>query len=218
MAEKEPKNQGFTVSDRRLFSRDGELRQDVAEQEEQRAEREREKQAAQQHENHKREEATAKQEHTDKVVQMPATPATEEDLEQVEPPSAAEQQASADAYKASSQAVDDRIRQEMKRQGQTHRTQDFEITFEKFIVSLYMSALMQLGLAAPQGAQPEVDIIGARQTIDTLGLLQDKTKGNLTAHEETLLQNTLYELRMAYLEVTNLLTSPPQRGAGHSEN
>ena len=73
---------------------------------------------------------------------------------------------------------------------------------------------MQLGLAAPQGAKPEVDLIGARQTIDTLAMLQEKTKGNLTPAEENMLQNCLYELRMAYLEVTNLLTHPPQGGPG----
>ena len=72
--------------------------------------------------------------------------------------------------------------------------------------------LAQLGLAAPQGAKPEVDLIGARQTIDTLAMLQQKTKGNLTAAEENMMQNCLYELRMAYLEVTNLITHPPQGG------
>ena len=77
-----------------------------------------------------------------------------------------------------------------------------------------MTALMQLGLAAPQGAKPEVDLMGARQTVDTLALLQEKTKGNLTPVEENMLQNVLYELRMAYLEVTNLITRGPQAGPG----
>jgi hypothetical protein len=98
----------------------------------------------------------------------------------------------------------------MRKQGQPHRPQDFEMTFEKFVASVYMSALMQLGVAAPQGVKPEVDLLGARQTIDTLSILQDKTKGNLTPAEQNMLQNVLYELRMAYLEVTNLLTHPPQ--------
>jgi len=73
-----------------------------------------------------------------------------------------------------------------------------------------MSALMQLGLAAPPGEKPVVDLIGARQTIDTLAILQEKTNGNLTSAEQNMLQNCLYELRMAYLEVTNLITRPPQ--------
>ncbi len=64
-----------------------------------------------------------------------------------------------------------------------------------------------------QGGQPRIDLIGARQTIDTLSLLQEKTKGNLTAAEEGFLQNCLYELRMAYVEVTNALARPPQAPA-----
>ena len=73
-----------------------------------------------------------------------------------------------------------------------------------------MSALVQLGLMHEQGGQPAVDLIGARQTIDTLGLLADKTKGNLSLTEENLLQNCLYELRMAYVEVTNAIARGPQ--------
>jgi hypothetical protein len=88
------------------------------------------------------------------------------------------------------------------------------MSFDKFIASIYMSALVQLGLAAPPGEKPEVDLIGARQTIDTLAILQEKTKGNLTPAEANILQNCLYEVRMAYLEVTNLLTRPPQGGPG----
>jgi len=73
-----------------------------------------------------------------------------------------------------------------------------------------MSAMMQMGMMHEEGGQPRIDLIGARQTIDTLGLLQEKTKGNLTSTEENFLQNCLYELRMAYVEVTNALARPPQ--------
>jgi hypothetical protein len=86
------------------------------------------------------------------------------------------------------------------------------MNFEKFVASLYMTTLMQLGLAAPQGEKPTLDLIGARQTIDVLGMLNDKTRGNLTSAEESTLRNVLYELRMAYLEVTNLLANPPKDG------
>ncbi len=73
-----------------------------------------------------------------------------------------------------------------------------------------MTAMLQLGLMQEEGGKPRLDVIGARQTIDTLSLLSEKTKGNLTAAEENFLQNVLYELRMAYVEVTNALTRPPQ--------
>jgi len=84
---------------------------------------------------------------------------------------------------------------------------------ERFMASLYMTAMMQLGLMHQQGEQPRMDIIGARQTIDTLALLAEKTRGNLTSTEENFLQNSLYEVRMAYVEVTNELSRPPQPGA-----
>jgi hypothetical protein len=73
--------------------------------------------------------------------------------------------------------------------------------------------MLQLGLMHEEGAQPRIDLIGARQTIDTLTLLSEKTKGNLTAPEESFLQNSLYELRMAYVEVTNALARGPKTPA-----
>ena len=91
-----------------------------------------------------------------------------------------------------------------------HSAKEMEMTFERFMASLYMTAMLQLGLMHEQGGQPRIDLIGARQTIDTLGLLAEKTKGNLTSAEENFLQNCLYELRMAYVEVTNALARPPQ--------
>jgi hypothetical protein len=196
------------VTDRRLFSTDGELRQDVVDDEERRAEREREKSEAQRLVN---EERAAQQQPAPSSAVQATSIVTDEAA--ADGPSAQEQHDSAAAYRESTREIDDRIEKEMRKQGQPHRAQDFEITFEKFVASIYMSALMQLGLAAPQGAKPEVDLLGARQTIDTLALLQDKTKGNLTPAEQNMLQNCLYELRMAYLEVTNLLTHPPQGGS-----
>jgi hypothetical protein len=122
------------------------------------------------------------------------------------PPSAAEQKAQHEAFKASAKQLDDQIRSHLG----ARREQEFEISFERYIVSLYVSALLHLGLMQEQGGTPQVDLLAARQTIDTLGLLADKTKGNLTTTEENLLQNCLYELRMAYVEVTNAFARAPQ--------
>jgi hypothetical protein len=120
------------------------------------------------------------------------------------PPTPAEQQAQADAYKESSKDMDRRV------ELSGHSSRDLQMTFERFLASLYMSAMLQLGLMHEEGAQPRVDLIGARQSIDTLALLQEKTKGNLTTAESNFLQNCLYELRMAYVEVMNALARPPQ--------
>ncbi|MGB9106937.1 MAG: DUF1844 domain-containing protein [Terriglobales bacterium] len=122
------------------------------------------------------------------------------------PPSAADRQAQHDAFKETSKKLDAQIQSELG----GRRVQDFEMNFERFIASLYMSALMQLGLMQEQGGQAGVDLLGARQTIDTLGMLADKTRGNLTMTEDNLMQNVLYELRMAYVEVTNAIARGPQ--------
>lgn len=127
------------------------------------------------------------------------------------PPSAEERQAQHEAFKASSKQLDDALSGKL---GEGRTAKDFEVTFERFVASLYMTALVQLGLVHEQGGQPQVDLIGARQSIDTLGMLATKTKGNLDAREENLLQNCLYELRMAYVDVTNMLTRPPEPGKG----
>jgi hypothetical protein len=73
-----------------------------------------------------------------------------------------------------------------------------------------MTGMLQLGLMHEQGGQPQLDLVGARQTIDSLSLLSEKTKGNLTSAEQNFLQNALYELRMAYVEVTNAIAKGPQ--------
>jgi len=120
------------------------------------------------------------------------------------PPTAAEQQEQADAYRQSSRDLDARV------ELSGHSSRELQMTFERFLASLYMTAMLQLGLMREEGGQPQIDLIGARQTIDTMSLLSEKTKGNLTPAEENFLQNSLYELRMAYVEVTNTLARPPQ--------
>jgi hypothetical protein len=77
------------------------------------------------------------------------------------------------------------------------------IDFATFVLSLSTSALHHLGLVPdPETNQPgPVNKVFARQTIDTLELLQEKTRGNLDAEEERLLEGLLYELRMRYVEV-----------------
>jgi len=208
MPDKEKKPE-FVVTDRRLFSSDGELRHDVVQDEERRAELDRERREAQQRRNDER---SAQRQ----PAPPPAASTAVEEPPEVPPPSAQEQKQSAAAYEQSTREIDSQIESEMRKQGRPHRAQDFQVSFDKFIASLYMSALVQLGLAAPPGEKPEVDLIGARQTIDTIALLQEKTKGNLTPQEDGMLQNILYELRMAYLEVTNLIANPPQPGAAPS--
>lgn len=185
MADK--KTSSFTVTDRRLFTSDGELRTDVKEEEER---------------------------PTPAPPPTPPAAATSEAQDSGAPaselpgppaPTAAEQKEQADAYQKSSQELD----REVELSGQSAK--ELEITFERFLASLYMTGMLQLGLMQEQGGQPQLDIIGARQTIDSLALLSEKTKGNLSAKEQNFLQNALYELRMAYVEVTNAIARGPHR-------
>ena len=75
-----------------------------------------------------------------------------------------------------------------------------EVSFSTFIFSMSTSALMHLGeVPDPNTGQAVHDIKLAKQTIDILGMLQQKTDGNLTAEEENLLKHLLYELRLKYV-------------------
>lgn len=195
MSEKK-KQPEFVVTDRRKFTTEGERREPEA--------------AA--------ETAAPVEPPPQPAPQAPAPPAAppqtapppESTAEVPPPPSAAEQATSRDAYRASGRQLDPY----MDLRGR--RPEDFEMTFEKLVASLYMTALMQLGLMHEEGRRPVADLVGARQTIDTLGLLDEKTRGNLNAAEQNLLEHSLYELRMAFVEVTKQFTKTPPGGEGAS--
>lgn len=76
-----------------------------------------------------------------------------------------------------------------------------EIHFASLLQDLYATGMMQLGAEMQPGQPGQLDIEGARETIDLIGLLQQKTHGNLDAQEERLMASVLYELRLAYVEV-----------------
>ena len=175
----------FVVTDRRKFTEEGELRSEV-------------------------------KNHEEPPVSSPSQPSSStlteagaSEPESFAPPTEAEQSAQKDAYHASGRQIDEAL----GKQGRVD-PKDFEMTFERLVGSLYMTALIQLGAVQEEGKPVQPDIIGARQTIDTLSLLSEKTKGNLTQKEQSMLQNALFELRMAFVEVTNSLTRAPQTPAG----
>jgi hypothetical protein len=76
------------------------------------------------------------------------------------------------------------------------------IDFATFVLSLSHSALVHLGDAPDPGSgTTRIDLPMARQTIDLLALLQDRTRGNLAGDEEHILDQAVYDLRMRYVEV-----------------
>lgn len=83
------------------------------------------------------------------------------------------------------------------------RSPPFEINFTTFTLSLASSVQISLGLIPhPATGKGEVDLESAKQTIDILGMLEEKTKGNLDKNEGQILKQILFELRMQYVERT----------------
>jgi hypothetical protein len=77
------------------------------------------------------------------------------------------------------------------------------IDFTTLVLSLSHSALLHLGDAPdPASGQVSRNLPMARQSIDLVAMLQDKTRGNLTGDEERMLSQALFDLRMRYVEVT----------------
>ena len=76
-----------------------------------------------------------------------------------------------------------------------------EINFPTFIFSLNTSCLVQLGMVEdPASGKKAKNLVLAKQTIDILGMLEEKTHGNLKEDEESMLKNILYDLRMIYVK------------------
>ena len=77
------------------------------------------------------------------------------------------------------------------------------IDFSTLVLSLATSAMVHMGLVPESdGGSTEKNLPLAHQTIDTLAMLQEKTRGNLTEEETRLLQSVLYELRMSYVKAS----------------
>jgi hypothetical protein len=145
--------EAFRVIDRRPFTAEGDIRKDVVEAEERKAEREAQLEAA----------------------RHPAPPAASQAPANAQPP--------ADAPKASP-------------------------AFENLIRMIGSNAAMVLGAYAdPRTGQPVIDPEAARELIDMLDVLQEKTKGHLAPEEENLLIDLLGKLKMTYLEVNQALAA-----------
>jgi hypothetical protein len=87
-----------------------------------------------------------------------------------------------------------------------------KMSFERLVQSVYMTAIMQLGGNTPEGQKPQVDLLGAKQSIDMLTVIADKTAASLTKDEQQLIDSALFELRLAFLDITQALarTAKPQ--------
>jgi len=78
-----------------------------------------------------------------------------------------------------------------------------EVTFSNFVFSLTTQALIQLGeIQDPESKKSLKNLPFAKQTIDLIGILKDKTRGNLTKEEEALIDSALYDLKMRYVKAS----------------
>ena len=131
------------------------------------------------------------------------------------PPTASEMAQANAAYQQTSERLDTAVR--AANPGMDHPP---AMSFEQIVQSIYMTTILQLGGTTQEGQQPKIDLMGARQSIDMLAILAQKTKGNLTPTESQLLENALFEVRMGFLEVTQALArsaanrQPPPPGSG----
>ncbi len=119
---------------------------------------------------------------------LPAAPTAEESHQQKA------------AYDASAERIEDLIRAQNPGVGKQP-----PVSFEHLVQQFYVSTMIQMGAGAQEGQRARVDILGARNTIDLLGILAEKTRGNLTASEDRMLQSVLFEVRMAFLELSSMI-------------
>ena len=202
MREKEPQ---FTVTDRRKFTSEGELREGTASESSPPPAAERTKTPVSQPA------VTTQAVHPD--LDEPEALATD-DEETIPEPTAAESAQQRQDYHASARRLDDMFLKANPGQPAVPA-----MNFDRLVQSLYMTAAVQMGAGSAPNEQPRIDILGARQSIDMLSVLDEKTKGNLSEQEKRLLQNALFDLRMSFLEITNAIASsaqrPPQAGRPH---
>ena len=157
--------------------------------------------------------------------QAAANPEADAADEHLPPPPTAEQSEQAGrAYDATVERLDTAVR--AMDPGAQHAP---PMSFERMVQSLYMQAILQLGGATEPGQPMQVDLMGARATIDMLGIIAEKTKGNLSENEDKLVQSALFELRLGFLDMTQALAKqaaqrqapgapgiPPMPGGGPS--
>jgi Domain of unknown function (DUF1844) len=207
-------NKPFVVTDRRKFTLDGTPRPDA---DPSPAREPRDESPAQMSSPFQELEAAfaAKSPGLEPAPESTAAPEPDANPDLPPAPTAAEMEQANAAYKQTSERLDTAVR--AANPGVEHPP---EMSFEQILHSIYMTTIMQLGGTTQEGQQPKVDLMGARQSIDMLGILADKTRGNLNPAEAQLMDNALFEVRMGFLEVTQALArqaatrQPPPPGSG----
>ena len=87
-----------------------------------------------------------------------------------------------------------------------------KMEFIHLLDMLVQTAMMYAG-AMESGTERRVDVVGLRQMIDLIGVLEEKTRGNLTEQEAGILSNTMFQLRMTYMEIVNMIDKQAMKKA-----
>ncbi len=174
----EQRDTGFKITDRRKFNADGTPREtnelEISEVP-----------------------AEAKTTHANNVVSFPS------ETGKPQAPSAPPQEPPASARPQAAQTISDQAEQAYNDARGPSSLGLPEASFLNLVNMLGVEAAMHLGLIKTQGEeQPPVDLESARHLIDMLGMLQTKTRGNLTPEEDSLLENALADLRMQFVAVS----------------
>jgi hypothetical protein len=152
---------------------------------------------------------------TTPVAEVPEAAAEPEAPEGMPPaPTAEEAREQKMAYDVAAQRLEDMVRAQNPGAGAPP-----PVGFEHLVQQFYVSAMIQMGAGTQEGQRPRVDILGAKQTIDLLAVLAEKTRGSLTEAEDRTMRTVLFEVRMAFLELTSMITlqgvqppPPPPQG------
>jgi len=193
----------FIVNDRRKFTADGEIRPDAPPSEPKAPRPETLQPVApppDQYDSSAKLTSNGPQAVPDKPAEASAPESADQQSEMPAPPTAEQSSQANRAYDATVDRLDTAIR--ASNPGMERIP---EMSFDRLVQSIYMQAIMQLGGGTEPGQAPQVDLLGARQSIDMLGLLEKKTAGNLTEPESNLLTSALFEARMGFLDVTQML-------------
>jgi hypothetical protein len=87
-----------------------------------------------------------------------------------------------------------------------------KMEFIHLLDMLVQTAMMYAG-AMETGTERRVDIVGLRQMVDLVSVLEQKTRGNLSEQEQAILTNTLFQLRMTYMEIVNMIDKQAMKNA-----
>ncbi len=134
------------------------------------------------------------------TAQAPQISPEELEAELPPAPTAQESHEQKTAYDASAQRLEDLLRAQNPGAGALPPA-----SFDQLVQQFYLTAMIQMGAGTREDQQPQIDILGARNTIDLLGVLAEKTRGNLTEAEDRALQSVLFDARMAFLELTSMI-------------